>query len=183
MQKYECCTSNEGQISRDQRFGLNADGVSLLPQMRILAQFIAFFIVACLLGSCYADPDCISLRNDILGVSFRQKSTNEASTVEIIGITISNADSVFSAGASVAQVYLPLDVNGSQQTINFNLATGSYSMEVQYLSQPQFESLDCGPRFIMSDLKVVEHSFDSVFVSGSIPLTESSGTNIVVYPN
>ncbi|HEY5692677.1 MAG TPA: DUF6452 family protein [Cyclobacteriaceae bacterium] len=110
-------------------------------------------------------------------------STNESSTVEILGITLSNSDSVFNAGASTAQVYLPLNVNETQQTISFNLSTGSFSMVVEYLSQPQFESVDCGPRFLISNLKVVEHSFDSAFVAGSIPLTANSGTNIVVYPN
>lgn len=172
-----------GQISRDQRFGLSLDGLSLLPQMRILAQIFILFIISVLLSSCYADPNCIGLRNDLLGVSFRQKSTNESSPVEILDITISNSDSVFSAGASTAQVYLPLNVNETQQTINFNLSTGSFSMVVEYLSQPQFESVDCGPRFVISNLRVVEHSFDSAFVAGNIPLTGSSGTNIVVYPN
>ena len=151
--------------------------------MRILSHLFILFIICLLLGSCYADPDCIGLRNNILGVSFRQKSNNESSTVEIIGITISNADSVFNAGASTAQVYLPLNVNDTQQTISFNLSTGTFSMIVDYTSQPQFESVDCGPRFAVFNLKVAEHSFDSVYVSGSIPLNGPSGTNILVYTN
>lgn len=171
------------QISRDQRFGLSPDGLSLQPQMRILAQILVLFTIGLLLSSCYADPNCIGLRNDVIGISFRQKSSNESTTVELSGINLSNSDSVFNAGASTTQVYLPLNVNETQQTINFNLSTGSFSMVVEYLSQPQFESVDCGPRFVLSNLKIVEHNFDSAFVSGSIPLTESSGTNIVVYPN
>ena len=151
--------------------------------MRILAQIFILITVSLLLGSCYADPNCIGLRNDILGVSFRQKSNNESISVEIVDITISNSDSVFNTGASTMQVYLPLNVNESQQTITFNLSTGSFSLVVDYLSQPQFESVDCGPRFVLSNLKVAAHTFDSVFVAGTIPLTANSGTNIVVYPN
>ena len=151
--------------------------------MKILAQIVVVLITTGFLGSCYEDPDCISLRNDILGISFKTKSTNEEYTAEIVGITVSNTDSVFNAAASTKQIYLPLDVNSGQQTINIDLAIGSFSMTVTYLSQPQFESVDCGPRFALSDLKVVEHTFDSAYVSGAIPLSGTSGTNIVVYPN
>jgi hypothetical protein len=151
--------------------------------MKIFAQIFVVFIAGLLLGACYEDPDCISLRNDILGISFKTKSNNAEDTVDIIGINISNSDSIFNASVSASKIYLPLDVNSTQQVIDFNLSTGAYSLVIAYSSQAQFESVECGPRFVLTDLKVSEHNFDSVYVSGTIPLAGTTGTNIVVYSN
>lgn len=152
-------------------------------EMRILAQVFILFISIVLLSSCYADPDCISLRNDILGITFKKIGTGEEDVVEINSITMSGSDSVFNAATASSKVYLPLNVNQSEQTIEFNLAKGAFTMVVGYLSQPQFEAVECGPRFVMTDINVIEHTFDSVKVTGSVPLLTSAGTNIIIYSN
>lgn len=110
-------------------------------------------------------------------------ATGEDETVDIISIMLSGSDSVFSASKSAATVYLPLNVNDSTQAIDFNLSKGTFKMVVEYQSKAQFESVDCGPRFVLTDLKVKEHTFDSVKVTGNVPLASASGTNIVVYSN
>lgn len=151
--------------------------------MRILAYLFVVFISCILLSACYEDPDCINLRNDILGITFKKVSTGEDETVEIISIILSGSDSVFNASKAAAKVYLPLNVNGTTQTIDFNFSKGSFMMVVEYKSQAQFESVDCGPRFVLTDLKVKEHTFDSLKVTSNVPFASASGTNIVVYSN
>ena len=151
--------------------------------MRILAYLVVVLISCILFSSCYEDPDCINLRNNILGISFKKVTAGEAETVEIIGIILSGSDSVFNASQSAANVYLPLNVNETAQKIDFNLSKGSFSMVVEYKSQAQFESVDCGPRFVLTDLKVKVHTFDSLKVTSNVPFASASGTNIVVYSN
>lgn len=149
--------------------------------MRISARLLVVFILAIPLSSCFEDPDCIDFRNDILGISFKHMADGKADTLSIVGITMSNTDSIFSKSIDATAVYLPLNVNQSQQEIIFDLSTGTSSMVVDYKSQPQFESVECGPRFILSGINVSIHNFDSVVVVGSIPLTTKTGVNIVIF--
>lgn len=149
--------------------------------MRIFAQIIALFISGVLVSSCFEDPDCINLRNHLVGIRFKKLFDGKLDTLGAFGITVSNSDSVFSPLKNISELYLPLDVNATQQTIDFNLLKGDFTLVIDYQSQPQFESVDCGPRFILSDLGVSLHNFDSVRVTGNIPLAGQSGSNIDIF--
>lgn len=103
-------------------------------------------------------------------------------TVGVLGITVSGTDSIFYEFINVGgPVQIPLDVSGSQQSLAFNLLSGSYSMILGYQSKTQFESVDCGPRFILSDLNILQNNFDSVRLTSNTPFTEASGSNIDIY--
>lgn len=150
--------------------------------MRFSAQILVFCLVSCFTASCYEDPECIELRNDLVGFSFKKLFDGQVDTVGVLGITVSGSDSVFYEFTNVAgSIQVPLDVSLTSQSFLFELLTGTYSMTMDYSSKPQFESVECGPRFVLTDLNVSQHSFDSVQVTNSVAVTSDGGSNMTIY--
>lgn len=144
---------------------------------RILATVISFVF----LGSCFENPDCIGLRNNLVNISFHKLFDGAADTLGVLQSSISGSDSVFYRQTGASLLTFPLNVNMNQQTINLNTTQGNFTVELSYQSKAQFEDVDCGPRFILSDLGVVKHSFDSLRLINSSPSSESRPVHLQVY--
>ncbi len=154
--------------------------------MKFLAQILTFLIAGLFASSCFENPDCIDLRNNLVGFAFKKLYDGEADTVSLMAVSISGVG--FTPVENASAFYLPLNVAQSGQVFDFELIRGGYStaveqqrMVVSYKSQSQFESQDCTPRFILSDLRVAEQGFDSINIRNSIPLSKNTGTNIDLY--
>ena len=150
--------------------------------MRFFAQILIICIASLFAGSCYEDPECINLRNDYVGFTFKKLFDRQADTVGVLGITTSGTDSVFYEFLNVGgSIQVPLNVSATSQSFVFNLLNGTYSMTLDYKSQPQFESVDCGPRFVLTDLNVSQHNFDSISVTNNVAVTSEGGSNFDIY--
>jgi len=154
--------------------------------MKIRAQILTIFICGLFASSCFENPDCIDLRNNFVGFTFKKLYDGEADTVALLGMTVSGVE--FTPTTNISSFYLPLNVNTSQQAFDFELIRGGFSTQVEkqriiltYSSKAQFESVDCSPRLILSDLDVTEHNFDSVNIKNKVPLAATTGGNIDLY--
>ncbi|MFZ1808941.1 MAG: DUF6452 family protein [Cyclobacteriaceae bacterium] len=148
--------------------------------MRFSAQILVFCIAGFFAGSCYEDPECIDLRNDYVGFTFKKLFDGQVDSV--LGITTSGTDSIFYEFFNVGgSILIPLNVATTSQSFVFNLINGTYSMTLDYKSQPQFESVDCGPRFVLTNLNVSQHNFDSISVTNNVAITAEGGSNIDIY--
>lgn len=149
--------------------------------IRKVAWFLFFALLAV---SCLNEPDCYNLNNNLIGISFRKLADNKADTVAIIGITINGADSVFYPFRLVTGVELPLNFYTSESDIIFQRLHWDVAVTnrllLGYRSQIQFVSEDCGERFLISNLDVLESDFDSVRVVNASPGNTPS-TNLIVY--
>lgn len=137
-------------------------------------------IVSVLLGSCFDNPNCLGLRNNLVGFSFKKMFDGKSDTLGIFGVSIEGSDSIFFQSTLVSTIALPLRSSASQQTIALNTTRGIYNVSMAYESLAEFESVDCGPRFVFSNLSILNHSFDSVRLTNATP-TSSGGVNIEVY--
>ena len=54
-------------------------------------------------------------------------------------------------------------------------------LQLTYLSQVQFVSEDCGEKFVLSRLRVGEHSFDSVRLVVDVPTQAGNTINIEIF--
>ncbi len=150
--------------------------------MKVFTQIMLFFISSVLVTSCFEDPDCINLKNNFVGFTFKKLFDRTLDTVDVIGISVANTDSVFYEFISQDGPFqIPIATNASQQTFDFNLSRGAFSLSLNYQAQAQFESVDCGPRFILSGLTIPNSDFDSVRVINTVPLSEMKGSNIDIY--
>ena len=122
--------------------------------------------------SCLDEPDCYQLHNDLIGVTFRVIGTGQA-------------DSVLLKDATDRWV----TVTSFSDSLNYFERERAYTFKgvdtVNYLSfaydvRNQFIAEDCGSAFVLSDLRVLNHDFDSVRIVNPTP-TKTGGPNIDIY--
>ncbi len=140
-----------------------------------------FIVLALSTGACFDTGDCINLKNNLIGISFRKIADGQVDTVNIVGVSLVGSDSTFSAFTAATGVTLVLNPAETQQVFDFNLATGNFTLTASYTNQTQFEDEECGPRFLLSGLKVPQHTFDSVRVTNTVPQANPGFTHIEVF--
>lgn len=142
--------------------------------------------IFCLLviGGCLEDPDCYQLNNNIVGIRFKKLFDLKADTVAIWDIKTVGTDSIFYDTTLATGVYLPLDfLKGETNFVfnTFNQVSQTKGLDLSYSSKKQFVSLECGVRYILENLKITNHNFDSIRILSSVPGNSTATTNIEVY--
>lgn len=141
----------------------------------------AWVLVFTLLASaCLDEPDCFSLNNYFIGISFRKLTDSSADTVGFTGIRVTEPPIIF-VGDTVSKVYLPLNYFENETTFLFENPDKTQVLRLGYTSLAQFVSENCGERFVLSDLKVLEYAFDSVRVVNTIPSRDRGTTHIEIF--
>lgn len=148
------------------------------------AWFLFFLLAA---SSCLEEPDCFALNNNLVGISFKKLSDGRADTLFMSRITAESSDSVFLNNlpgtlSIVTGLLLPVNFLRDETNYQFETVRGAFDLQLDYNARPQFVSVDCGERFVVSDLRGFSETFDSVRVVSSDPGRENaSGTNIEIY--
>lgn len=146
--------------------------------VRKRAWFLVFFLMA---AACLDEPDCFSLNNYIIGISFRKLADSTADTVAFTRIRAEVPEVIF-AGDNVSKIFLPLNYFENETSFLFESANSTtHLLRLGYSSLAQFVSENCGERFVLSDLKVLEHSFDSVRVLSTTPAREAGTTHLEIF--
>jgi hypothetical protein len=139
--------------------------------------FLLFVLSA---SACLDEPDCFSLNNDNIGISFKKLVDSTRDTVMISAIRTDDPFVTF-FGDTVSSIVLPLNYFKNETTFFFDDAQGTKVLRLQYTSQVQFVSENCGERFVLSDLKVLEHSFDSVRVLLTDPAPNNQSIHFEIF--
>lgn len=127
------------------------------------SSWILFFGVMAF--SCLDKPDCFRLYNDQIGVSLKVLGTNKADVVTLTGVEIEGVGNILSANASASSFLIPLNYLTDQTGVAIASDKINGTILLKYLSQAQFVSDECGPRYILSGLEVNQQTgFDSVRV-------------------
>jgi hypothetical protein len=167
-------------------FGLGAfnTGFIFAAVFRMIKRTLWFFAFASMAVSCLDQPDCFSLNNNVVGISFKRLSTNKADTInwEIIRPEESGIEYVPSA---TSKTFVNVRIDPFSTSTSFTILTADekeYDLRLNYTSRPQFVSEDCGQKFVISDLQAFSETFDSVRVVAPTPKSqEIAGTNIEVF--
>ncbi len=143
---------------------------------------IWFFIFGLMAVSCLEEPECYSLNNNIVGIAFKKLSDKKADTVAMVSVTAAGTDSVFFSNTLMTGANLPLDYFNDTTIFTFEGVSQTSHLTLSYKSQPQFVSVDCGERFVLTDLKAAFDGFDSVRVAGTVPKGKyASGTQVEIF--
>jgi hypothetical protein len=142
-----------------------------------------FLVFALMAISCLDQPDCFSLNNNVVGITFKRLSTGKVDTIGWTEIHPVGTEIVYvPTPTSKTFVNLRLDPYSNSTTFEIEAAGKLYDLRVDYSSRPQFVSEDCGEKFVLTDLKVFSEAFDSVRVAVSTPKAqEVAGANIEVF--
>lgn len=151
--------------------------------LKKIAWFLFFLITSV---SCLEDPDCFALNNNLVQITFRRLLDGKADSIVFFRIdAVSAIDSVFDEEVSLttSSVTLPLNFLQGRTTYILGQALTSDTLTLEYDSRAQFVSEDCGERYVLSDLRVGSHSFDSISVVNGSPVGRpgAGASNIIVY--
>ena len=130
--------------------------------------------------SCLDQPDCFQLNNNIVGISFRVIGTGDQDTVGVFGVHLGGTDSVFFKNTLFTRTGLPLNYKFDQTEIIFQRPEQNDTLLLGYSVGTQFVSEDCGARYILSDIDLLRHTFDSVRIVSRSP-GRSAQNNIEVF--
>jgi hypothetical protein len=134
-----------------------------------------------LLVSCLEEPECFNLTNDMIGFTYKVMGSGATDNLAFTGIHFmaNGEDSVINENFNGSTFSVPLDFLHDQMALTF---TGlSDTVLLGYTVKSQFVSEDCGPRFVLSDLNIVDHTFDSMRVVAPVPGNSAAAKNIEIY--
>ena len=162
-------------------FGLPLHPISLRPDLKMIKKstwIILFLLIPA--SACLDEPDCYSLNNYIIGISFRKLADSTADTVGFTSIRIANPEILFKDD-TVSKIYIPLNYFQNETTFLFDHPDNTQILRLGYTSQVQFVSEGCGERFVLSNLRVLEHSFDSIRILTTNPSREAGTTHLEIF--
>lgn len=135
---------------------------------------IAFFVLI-MMSACLDEPDCYNLNNYLVGISFKKLVDSSTDTLVVRNIRTEEPPVLFSDSAGISRIVLPLNYFEDETTFYFESADTTRVLRLGYTSQAQFVSENCGERFVLSDLRVLEDSFDSVRLVHDVPSHANEG--------
>lgn len=132
--------------------------------------------------SCLEQPDCINKKNDLIGISFKSMKTRADTTYIIDSVAAERIAVTFvPSEAAVGKIVLPLDYFNDTTFYILQINDTIHQLTLTYRAQPQFVSEECGERFILDNLQVAKHSFDSVSIIRAQPGVDGNANNVEVF--
>jgi hypothetical protein len=143
------------------------------------AAFLA--LIMTLSFSCLDEPDCYQLNNNIVGITFKETETAAASKVDSVTITADGFPTTFLSNGTPVTVFLPLNYFAQSTSFTFQLPDTAFHLLLGHNSQAEFVSPDCGERYVLSGLTVIEHNMDSVRLINSTPGVKANVNNLEIF--
>lgn len=133
-------------------------------------------------AACLDEPDCYLLNNHIIGISFKKLEDSSTDTVSVTAFATVNPPVLFFAGdTTLSRLFLPLNYFQDETAYLFENAEGVDTLRLGYTSQAQFVSENCGEKFVLSQLRVLEHTFDSVRLVSDTPTREATTIQLEIF--
>jgi hypothetical protein len=174
--KEEKGTKNQGAPCR---FG----GLIYLYGRKILFMrgFILFAFLICIGVSCLEPPDCIEKRNNLVGITFKSSKDGKTAAQTLDTLYARGSEVTIVPSGTVSQIILPLDYLDDTTFYTLQIADTVYKLTLTYNSKIEFVSDQCGEKFVLSNLKVAEHTFDSVNVISSTPGVDGAAKTLEIF--
>jgi hypothetical protein len=156
--------------------------LSLRPNFMI-KRLVWFFFLGAIGFSCLDEPDCYSLNNNVIGISFKKMSDGKADTVFFSRIWADGTNRTFVENSLITgNDTLPLNYYANETVFHFEGLGRSFELPVKYSAKTQLVSEECGERFVLTGMSIDGHTFDSVRVLSRTPKrSDGSGTHFEIY--
>ena len=143
--------------------------------------FILYFIL--LFSSCVDDELCIGEGTNVVKVKIYD--INDPTTLLAItfdGIDVSGDPEAFPtyADSTLSAMNLTVDPNELETTYIIHTASGSDTLKLGYYIQSRLMSPTCGPELLFSQLEIIHHSLDSIYLEEP-QIKRETETNIRIY--
>lgn len=147
----------------------------------MVKKVFCILIIAMMATACLDEPDCYQLNNYIVGISFKKLVDSSQDTVAFLSLGTVEPLQQFYRDTTLTRLFLSLNYFVDETTFFFETADSVRLLRLGYVSQAQFVSEDCGEKFVLSKLRVLEHSFDSVRLVLDTPTKEAGVTQIEIF--
>ena len=130
-----------------------------------MKRFLWSTFIFLILGSCLEEPECVNMNNGLLNISFKKMFDGKTDTVVFVGIQPLNSDSIFYPYSLATAVTLPLNPYTSETQYSFlSIYQKNEFLKMNYDTEIQVVSEECGARYVFSELDFLDNNFDSVKV-------------------
>lgn len=148
----------------------------------MVKKIFLFIVSAIIAAACLDEPDCYQLNNQIVGIGFKKLTDGTADTVSIIGLGTLDPPILFSEDTlDLSRIFLDLNYFKNETTYFFRDFETFDTLKLGYVSQAQYVSESCGEKFVLSHLKVLDHTFDSVRLVTDVPTGNGSSIQIEIF--
>lgn len=133
--------------------------------------------------SCLDEPDCFSLNNNVIGISFKKLTDSKADTVFFSSVIADGTGYEFWGSAVRTGIdTMRLNYYQNETIFHFTGLGRDYDLHLTYSARTQLVSEKCGERFVLTGLKVASHNFDSLRLISSTPgRMDARHVNLEVY--
>ena len=136
-------------------------------------------ILVLMAAACLEEPDCYQLNNEVAGIGFKKLENSTADTVTFTLLTVEPP--LIFQDTTLSRLFLRLNYFEDETTFVFVQENAVDTLQLTYLSQAQFVSEDCGEKFVLSNLRIGYHSFDSVRLVVDTPTQNGSVVNLEIF--
>lgn len=140
--------------------------------------WLAFFLI--LTAACLDEPDCYQLNNNYIGITFRVLGTGQGDSVLIRKFGAEEMNKKLPSLSFPLNYFNELDEISIDALDQREGVFKTRLLKYAYKVRNEFISEECGSSFNLSDLRIVEHDFDSARVLNSTP-SKGGGTHIEIY--
>jgi hypothetical protein len=130
--------------------------------------------------SCLEEPDCINIRNNVVGVTFKNIDGKAASQV-FDTVMAKGANQGIYSTTTASKILLPLNYVNDTTFYTLQIQDTVYNLVLTYVSRAEFISEPCGERFVLGSLNIAEHSFDSIRLVSPTPGIDKNANNIEIF--
>lgn len=142
---------------------------------------IGLFLLGILAVSCLEEPDCLNLVNNVVGITFKNIEGGQVLAQQFNIVGMDTTERILFRDSAASKIGLPMDYFNDSTSYMLVIQDTVYKLVFKYVSQPQFVSGDCGERYELSSLQLVQHSFDSVRFLSDEPGVNNDANNIEIF--
>ena len=142
------------------------------------AWLLVFTLIA---AACLNEPDCFNLNNEVVGISFKKLEDSSTDTASFVAYGTQQPPLLFGLDTAVSRINLPLNYFEDETAYFFETSDAFHLLRLGYISQAQFVSENCGEKFVLSRLRILETSFDSVRLVRDTPTSQGGTVHIEIY--
>jgi hypothetical protein len=164
-------------------FGLAIVKLSLQPQIQTVKKTSWFLVLILSAFSCLDDPDCYLLNNDVIGISFGVMGSSATDSVRFNSLSVNGRLLWSNPEDDTAVSYMAIPADRFQNSLHIEMVSGSdvKTIDLKYSVKAQFVSEECGPRYIFSDLDLINHNFARLDIVNITPGRDASALNVRIY--
>lgn len=140
-----------------------------------------FLLMLFVTAACLDEPDCYNLNNYVVGISFKKIENSATDTVFVTEFGTVEPPLLFLVDTSFSRLNLPLNYFQDETAFFFADMDTTRILRLGYTSQAQFVSENCGEKFVLSQLRVLEHSFDSVRLIIDVPSAQAGTVHLEIF--